>query len=346
MTRPLALAEEFGRAVLDIGQHLNHLSNFDLNLGNLPVRLDFRSPILKTRFSPFLLHLAADFHAPSLQTILWHLDYQSPGLPPFPWPIDIYRGCGEMPGFSDGNIYIHFDVPMGALTVLDVETGRACYVSRAPEALPEYECASPLRWLFHRFAVDRGMALVHAGAVAYSGRAALITGPTGSGKSTTTISCLAAGLSYLGDDRCLIRQGQLPQVYSIYTSAKVFAAEVDRFPIHGLSNAVSPMASPNEAKAIINVGQVAPHLMAKQAEIACVITPVVTGESRSRLVDISAAEAVKLLVAEIIGHSPTTAKKSLLILSDVCKRRCAYRLEAGVNLEEVAETVACAIQRT
>src|SRR5229473_3067023 len=144
MTRPLALAEEFGRTVLDIGQHLSHRhNNLDLNLGGLPARLDFRSTILKTRFSPVLLHLATDFHAASLQAILWHLDHESPGLPSLPWPIDIYRGCGEMPGYSEGNIYIHFDVPMGALTVLDVETGRACYVSRAPEVLPEYECASP-----------------------------------------------------------------------------------------------------------------------------------------------------------------------------------------------------------
>lgn len=345
MSQQLAVAAEYGRSVLEIvGRSGGVLSEVDFSLGGETIRIGFQSAILGRRFLPALQHLSPSTDAAALRILLCDSrDFAS--LPMFPWPSDIYRGCGEMPGYSDGDVYIHFDVSMGALTVLDRVTGQACYVSRSPDALPDYECASPLRFLLHRFFVDRGMALVHSGAVAHGARAALIAGPRGAGKSTTTLSCVAAGFSYLGDDRCLLQRHESPKVHAVYSSAKVFTGELSRFPIPGLRDAVAASVPVGELKSIIQMDEAAPHLMTGQAELACIVAPVVSGQPRSRLVEIPAAEAVKLLVAEIVGFSPTTAARSLSILTDICRRRRCFRLEAGRDLREVAEAVADAIDK-
>jgi hypothetical protein len=338
------LAEDYGRAVLEIARTHTHSVALDLACGGQAIRLGFDSAVLRERFSPALQHLASAGDAHGLQIVLWEPNDASRELPPFPWPDDIYRACGEMPGFSEGDPYIHFDVPMGALSVLDLQSRHACYVCRAPQTLPGYECASPLRFLLHRFFVESGMAMVHAGAVARDGRAALITGPAGAGKSTTTLSCLAAGFKYLGDDRCLVQRNEGPVVWAVYSSAKIFAADIDRLPIADLLRGMDLSPPSGETKSIIHVDQVAPALMAQRADIACIITPTISAEPRSKLVEISSAEAAKLLIADIIGHSPTTIRKSLPIIVDICKRRPAFRLEAGRNLAEVAETVMKAIR--
>ena len=346
MPGTLDAAEKFGKAVLEIAGDLGSSAHPTiLRLGDTSLSLKFKSPTLSSRFGPALAHLASGDLAPTFHATVWEPVQADKPLPPFPWPRDIYRGCGEMPGYSEGRIYIHFDVPMQALTVVDVAAGHACYVNRAPEALPEYECAGPLRWLFHSIAVNRGGALVHAGAVAHGESAALITGPRGAGKSTTVLSCVAAGLSYLGDDRCLVQNDSSPQVFSVYSSAKVLASEIDRFPIPGLQNAAFQIQSPAEPKIVVQVDRIAPHRMARRANIACVICPVVTGAERSRLLRIPTAEAVRLLLAEIVGHSPVTAGRSLSNLIEICRQRPAYRLEAGTNLREVADVVARTIEQ-
>jgi hypothetical protein len=346
MAGTLDVAEKFGKAVLEIADDLGasaHPTN--LRFGDTSLCLKYRSPTLSSRFGSALGHLTSNDAVPALCATVWEPAPADTPLPPFPWPQDIYRGCGEMPGYSEGRVYIHFDVAMRALTVVDIATGRACYVNRAPEALPEYECAGPLRWLFHCIAVNRGGALVHAGAVAHGESAAIVTGPRGAGKSTTVLSCVAAGLSYLGDDRCLVQNNAGPWVFSVYSSAKVLASEIDRFPIPGLQDAAFQVQSPVEPKIVVQIDRIAPHQMANKARIACIICPVVTGAPRSRLVRMPTAEAIRLLLAEIVGYSPVTARRSLSNLIAICRQRPAYRLEAGTNLREVADVVAHAIER-
>lgn len=47
---------------------------------------------------------------------------------------------------------------------------------------------------------------LHATAVAYAGRAALILGPAGSGKSSLALECLVRGAQLIGDDRVRLRR--------------------------------------------------------------------------------------------------------------------------------------------
>jgi len=64
-----------------------------------------------------------------------------------------------------------------------------------------------LRPLLDRLLFECGYVPLHAAGAAYGGRACLIAGDTGRGKSTLVSGLVGAGFSFLGDDRILVARG-------------------------------------------------------------------------------------------------------------------------------------------
>ena len=120
------------------------------------------------------------------------------------------RALYEIPGFefsyfpATDQIYVRR--PKGLELVCDPASGRA-YCSIESATGQHLWLAShvmftlPLVEMLKR----RGIFAVHAGAVAIDGRCILFPGITGSGKSTTSISLVRAGMSFLGDDTVFLR---------------------------------------------------------------------------------------------------------------------------------------------
>ena len=75
-----------------------------------------------------------------------------------------------------------------------------------------------------------GFQLVHAGAVGTRDGGVLLVGKGGSGKSTTTFTCLDSGLAYVSDDYCIIENSSIPYTHSLYSTGKLNAEDVGRFP--------------------------------------------------------------------------------------------------------------------
>ena len=338
-------AEAFGKAVLDLANCVGRGVNVEttrIDLAGEVVELRFASAVLARLFRPAFRHLTTSATRPALTITLWGDPDSS--VPALPWSPDEYRACGEMPGYSDGPCYLHLDVAMSALTVVDLPSGYAAYWNRRPTRIPSYEYAAPLRALIHRWSINRGMPLLHAGAVARDGRAALIIGDKGSGKSTTALSCVAAGLSYLADDRCLVAAKPDPRVYSVYSCAKIFVPEIARFPVAALQAAARAPTNASDFKALVYIDQATPQQMIRTASLCCIMAPRPTGASRSRLVRRPPAEALRLLVADMLGKSPATAARSFETIRDLVRRIPFFHLEAGTDLGEVAETVRNALE--
>src|SRR5690606_18578920 len=95
---------------------------------------------------------------------------------------------------------------------------------------PWWECTFSFRILFHFWTRDLPAQLVHAGAMAKDGTGVLITGQSGSGKSTSCLNLLRAGYDYLGDDYVWIELSEQTTVYSLYQTAKIEAENLkERF---------------------------------------------------------------------------------------------------------------------
>ena len=83
--------------------------------------------------------------------------------------------------------------------------------------------------LWHR---DNGIHAVHAAAVQRRGVGVLFGGPAGCGKSTSALSCLCQGFSYLGDDYVGLEEQNHGtfRACSLYSSAHVDSEHLKRFP--------------------------------------------------------------------------------------------------------------------
>ncbi len=320
-----------------LSQRRRPLTSRYFRVGGASIELRFASSVLERLFAPsFVERTRGD--PPDLVVSLWD-PASLPDLPPLPWDWSQYRACGEIASDADG-VYVHIDVPTAGLTI---SGGEALYWNRRPDALPSYEFAGPLRSLLHRWAIDRGAALVHAGGVALDGRGALIIGEKGAGKSTTCLSCVAAGFDYIGDDRCLVADGARPTMYNVFSSAKVHTNEVGRFAIPGLEAASLPPVTPDDKKTLLYMDRVLPGRVPEFAALSAIVLPRRVPSVASRLVPISPAIAIRHLVAEIVGHAPSTAVRSLSILRSICAKVPVYRLEAGSDSKKVAAGVLAAL---
>ena len=110
----------------------------------------------------------------------------------------------------EGGIELH--AAPAALAAGDLRAHPACYALAAWLAGPSTQ-------------------VLHAGAVAYEGAAAVVFGAGGAGKSTTVLACAMAGAGFLGDDLVLVESGHNaePVVHCLFATLKLNADSARAF---------------------------------------------------------------------------------------------------------------------
>src|ERR1700730_6608324 len=196
------------------------------------LRLRFVGSNLVPLLSSALEHLGTAPHAnPGLTVCLWDVMSTYPRVPAPPCrPHEgIIRAATQ--GVRDGRIRSHFDADTGTLTMLDSAAGLALYCVRDWRDLPTYEWGAPMKALLHWSLRHLGPQLVHAAAVGRPDGGVLLVGKSGSGKSSTALSCLGTRLGYLGDDHCVLSTDTALHAHSVYNSARLHPKDLGRFPI-------------------------------------------------------------------------------------------------------------------
>src|SRR5581483_7842647 len=107
------------------------------------------------------------------------------------------------------------------LSVLYRQQRRAIHWVPDAPSIPFYEQSAPFLQILHWWARENLHQMVHAAAVGTATGGVLIGGKSGSGKSTTTLACLKAGLRSTGDDYTLLRASHPPLVRNLYSTGKL-----------------------------------------------------------------------------------------------------------------------------
>lgn len=218
---------------------------------NIRVRLSTRH-LAASALRALAHHAVAEDSAPAPDLTVLVLDREAPGNPLrdlFPaatsapvgdrverWSYEGVQGRGLLhEGFR-------------TLFLWDREHRRAAVWLGEGGELPYHLVALPLLPILSWAFAARGFAVVHAAAVATASGALLIGGRSGTGKSTTALACLDAGLGFLGDDMCVIEPGDRPIVHSLFCSAKLDAPDTARFP--ALSPALVEGSGPGWEKSV------------------------------------------------------------------------------------------------
>ncbi|MEY2447622.1 MAG: hypothetical protein QOH79_1098, partial [Acidimicrobiaceae bacterium] len=162
----------------------------------------------------------------------------------------------------------------------------------SPVVLHRWESGAPLRrqlW----WALGPEVLFAHAAAVGSTEGAALIMGASGSGKSTTSLACLGAGMGFISDDYCLVRDDP-PVVHLLAPTARVHAHELAL--LGDLSDSAVTQrqrdGAPTE-KALLYLHRVVPERLVQSAPVRVVLLPEFAEERSPRLVRVSAADALR-----------------------------------------------------
>ena len=161
-------------------------------------------------------------------------------------------------------------------------------------ALPWWEQGAPLRQLLLWALRDHDRHFVHAAAVGTYAGAVLLAGPSGTGKSSTAVASVLAGLGYLGDDYCVLTMHDGPEVHALYGTAKLLP---DQVPLVDRGGALGDdvLVHPTEpgSKVILLPVRWAPDQVVTRAPVTAVLVPVQGGPPGVE--PISPAEALRHL---------------------------------------------------
>jgi hypothetical protein len=314
-------------------------------IGGFKIRLQFAGSALIPYMTPALAHLAIDpISDPDLTVCLWDSNSTNTIMPPPPWKRNHYHPKrGEIIGFNSDRIHTSFQWGAYALSLLDRDRNLGIYWVETTEQLPYWEAGSPLRTIFNVWLSQRGIQLVHGGAVGHPEGGALLVGKGGSGKSTTALACLNSDLFYASDDYSLVASEPAPTAFSIYSTGKKNADDLERLPF--LAAAVSNRDRLDSEKALYFLNDHFPEKIISSFPLKAILIPRITGKSETTFTATSPAAALAALVPSTTIQLPGLGKEACQIMMKVASKVKCYYLELGTNIQQVPQAISDLLAR-
>lgn len=268
---------------------------------------------------PPIRHLLADdadravLPAAAARLVVW-----SAPLPPFPWGSSHLGRGGAISGLSHGPVRATAAADGSSMMLWDGERRLACCWFAGPHGVTRWDRAAPLRTALHFALASPHRQLVHGASIGADGRGVLLAGPGGSGKSTTTLACLEAGLQVVGDDYAAVElvDGRA-LAWNLYASIKV--GERDAGP-----------GGRDDRKTLI-LGADLPGLPTEFVDLAAVLLPRVVGGPTSSLTGTGPADALRALAPSTLLQAPYEERPSLGLLADLARLLPAHQLHLGAD---------------
>jgi hypothetical protein len=183
--------------------------------------------------------------------------------------------------------------------------------------------------------------MIHCGAVGTAAGGALLVGHTGSGKSTSALACLSAGMRYVTDDRCILSLDPEPRALCIYDSAKLWPDQMRRFP--HLLGAISNPSQLESEKALVFVKRSRPAQLAMELPIRVVLLARIADQPRTTLTPTTPVRVLRDLVPSTLIYQPGAAHDEVRAMAQLVRRVPCQQINLGRELERIPEMIARAI---
>lgn len=301
------------------------------------VRFHFIGEDLHAILFPALAHLTVGdaASAADLEVFAWETRLAGEPLPepPWAWPDDAepHRVCFP-PDIDQFRLMVE---PESEAQLLYRTDRRRAYLGvRDARELPTHWYGAPLRRLFHWWGQGENLHLIHAGCIGTEAGGVLLAGRSGSGKSTTSLLGLEAGMRYVGDDSCLLQPGSPAIAHCLYSTGRLHGDHLSRFP-RLASRVVEPRPQDLE-KPILYAHRHFPAAVANELPLRALVLPRVTGLPDTRAVRISPAEGLLGLAPSTLFQMPSKDADRLRVMARFVRETPCYRLELGTQLEQIA----------
>ena len=306
-------------------------------LGGVRLVFEFAGPALLPRLGAPFEHLRTGPGPAAIVVRAWDSESTGVVLPAaLPSPGTVYAQSLPAMGDEGSQRWTYFR-PDPGLTVFDSPSQTGAYWVPAASCLTYGDIAGGFRAIIAWAMAERGMVFLHSAAVAWAGQSALVVGASGSGKSSTALSCLLAGIEYLGDDHCLLDLGATPRVHSVYAAAKLHDAQLARFPELDAYVVNRDRIAPEKGVAILYPGF--RHLLPVSRPLAAVLVPRITGRRSTVISPISPAAALAALAPSTLLQMASADRAGLSTMARLVRRVPCFSLELGTDRREIADTI-------
>lgn len=259
------------------------------------------------------------------RVIIW-----STPMPPFPWGGRHLGRGGAVAGLSHGPVRATASADDTSVMLWDEPRRLACCWFAGPAGVSRWDRAAPLRSALHFALAAPKRQLVHGAVVGVSGRGVLLAGPGGSGKSTTTLACLRAGMQIVGDDYAAIElTDDGARAWNLYGSIKVG------------ERGTGP--SGHDQRRTLILGEDLPGTPTETLDLSAVLLPQIDGGPESRLTRASSADSLRALAPSTLLQAPHEEGQGLGILADLARTVPAFHLHLGAD--RGVPTISAAVAR-
>ncbi len=248
---------------------------------------------------------------------------------PSPWKEDEFDGVW-IKNRSSGRFRATFDIEHRLLSLFDRQLHRGVFWCDAPERLPEWEQSAPMRSLVTWALQDEGISLVHAACVGEDGRGVLLCGRGGSGKSTTALACVRAGMQTAGDDYCAVALGAPPTVHGLFSLAKVFPNSIGA----ALVDLGSASAPRSDGKVHVSFGA----SMEPSFRATAIILPTVTGGPVA-LRPLAPRAAHHRIAPNTMVQTAHGGQQLFTAIASLARAVPTFELDLGHDLDDVVRAI-------
>jgi hypothetical protein len=270
------------------------------------------------------------------QLLVWDGTSEDEIPPNPPWGSTDHAPLGLIGGFSDQPIRCAFDTGTNSLSVYNFTHDVSYTWFPSIAGLPTWVTAIPFRTVLSWHCNLHHMQLVHGAAVALGGKAVLLAGKGGSGKTTTVLASALAGLGYIGDDYCAVEPGKA-MVHMVYRTAKIWRPTLDFLP------ALEPLiVNPHELpdKKGIIFFEDKDITLVRSAELSAIVLPRLGSERGTKALPATHADAIRaILPSTILGLLGGTSATPRLIMQ-LAQSVPVFHLELGTDLNAASDAIA------
>jgi hypothetical protein len=196
--------------------------------------------------------------------------------------------------------------------------------------IPEWVIYDQIRNALHWLSYEHNFGLFHAAALRLGAVGCLITGKSGSGKSTITAAAIAHGFDTAGDDFVLIETTTVPRVHAVFDTVKLDDKSLARF-----SQFEPFIRNPSrraDDKAIIHLFDSSRDRIASGFPLHVILHAHLTGEQQSRIVRSAPSDAFRALAPSSLFLLRAQGKQVAANCAMLVGRLGTYAFEIGTDI--------------
>ncbi len=289
--------------VLALFEELPSYHTDQLSLADRKINLQTPSMELRGLFLPSLVHLVEEETSEQPELTIWYAEEKDlpRKLNAPPW--EGFNGQGYNASIDQEDVQLFFQPWQRQIFLYSRSKRTGIYWVNKSEDVPWWECTFSFRIIFHLWTQDLPAQLIHAGAMAKNGEAVLITGKSGSGKSTSCLNLLRAGYDYLGDDYVWVELADNLTVFTLYQTAKIEPENLEeRF--LDWKPFIRNKADYLQQKAIFDIKDLFPKAAISSAVLKAVLLPTVFDQDYTSFKRTNPVNALMAMAPTTLHHLP------------------------------------------